>query len=704
MNALTDALIRENLVTPSQIEDARDKQLGAKKPVHELLVDMGFLREEDLVRVSSKVFNMPVSDLGRGQTDPSVLKFVPYETAKKYNVFPLRSEEGKLVLVMSNPQDVVAMDDVSILAKMPVRPVLGTRKEITRAIEEGYQSDESLYDLLKNIVTDTKVKVIKEERPGKETLKLDKSRVADSPVVKLVDLILSDALRNRSSDIHIEPQEHVTEIRYRIDGELRKVMEIPSKLHAPLVVRIKVVSELDIAESKKPQDGRMSVVVGDRKVDVRISMVPTYYGEKIVLRLLGAGEALTELETLGLDKAEKHILAGTLKKPQGMLLVTGPTGSGKTSTLYAALNSLKSETKNIITIEDPIEYLIEGINQMQVNAAKDMTFANGLRSILRQDPNVILVGEIRDKETAEIAFRAALTGHLVFSTLHTNNAASTVTRLLDIGLEPYLVSSSVSLVVAQRLVRLICPECREEYTPEAEVLERFGPHIGREGIRKFFRGKGCEKCAFTGFMGRTGIFEMLEFTEEIRELVSSGASEDKITSAAAKAGMKMLVESGIRKVAEGVTTIEEVARVVDIEAGDHPPVVSGAAKRERPMLLVADDEDDMRKILVKRLETEGYQVITAINGKEAVELATREKPDLVIMDVMMPEMDGFEATRALRSSLETAVIPVLMLTAKRDSESELAGLDAGADDYITKPFDKDKLLARIRMLLKRVNR
>ncbi len=698
MSILIDALLRENLINREQLNDARDKQMGAKKPIQELLVEMGFVKEEDLIRISSKVFDTPTLNLYEENIDPSVIKLISYETAKRYGVFPLRQEGDALILAMSDPQDIMALDDIRLLTNMEIKPVLSARSEISKYMEKYYQLDDALYDLLKNIVDDAKVEMAKEGKLGIEMLKGERS-----PVVRLANLILSDAVKARASDVHFEPQENFVEIRYRIDGDLKKIMKVPSNLHAPLVVRIKNLARMDIIETRKPQDGRTSILVNDRKIDLRISTIPTFYGEKVVARLLDAKEAKIELDKIGFPEDELNIFIEAINRPEGMILVTGPTGSGKTSTLYAALNFIKSETTNIITIEDPIEYLIGGLNQIQINPFKNVTFTRGLRNILRQDPDVILVGEIRDKETAEIAFRSSLTGHLVFSTLHTNNSVSSITRLLDIGLEPYLISSTLILIVAQRLVRLICPHCKEEYTPNKKLMDKFRIYIDRFNIEKFYRGKGCEQCGFTGFLGRTAIFETLKITEKLKSLITRKSPEDLIFKEASKSGLRLLAESGMKKVASGRTTLEEVARVAEVVEEEGIPERPGEA-RENPKILVADDEEENLKILEIRLSNAGYEVIKARDGREAVEYAFKEKPDLIVMDVMMPNMDGFEATKTLRSKLATAAIPILMLTAKRDKESELKGLDVGADDYLTKPFDKDKLLARIRMLLRRSDR
>jgi type IV pilus assembly protein PilB len=703
MHSLITALLKAGLITQEQLEDARDKQKGAKKPLQDVLVDMGFVTEADLLDVSSKIFNMPVMELDDSAIDPSAMKLISYETAKRHGVFPVRSEDSKLIVAMSNPQDIVALDDLRIISNMHIKPVLSKKSDIAECIEKYYRIDDSVYDILKNITDEADVEIIGESKKEEDTqaaLDIKAFENENTPIVRLVNLVLGDAVKGRASDIHIEPRDRIVEIRYRIDGDLKSIMTVPRNLHPTIVARIKILASLDIAETRMSQDGRTHILVNGRKIDLRVSVVPTFYGERVVLRLLDAKEAKVDMGNLGFQNDELAVFKEAIRRPQGIILVTGPTGSGKTSTLYAALNEVKSEIKNIMTIEDPIEYLVPGINQMQINPVKDVTFAMGLRSILRQDPNIILVGEIRDRDTAEIAFRASLTGHLVFSTLHTNNATSTVTRLLDIGLEPYLIASSVIMIVAQRLVKVICPHCKEEVPPDQKMVEKFKIYIDRLGIKKFYIGKGCEKCDFTGFYGRTAIFEIMKISVALRDLIDKRAPESAIFNEARKSGMKTLAESGIEKVAQGLTTLREVAKIADV-VEEIIPAGSAASPAAEAKILVVDDEEDILKVLDKRLESAGYRMIGARDGREAIQCTIKEKPDLIIMDVMMPQMDGFEAVKTLRSRLETARIPIIMLTAKHDKESEVKGLDMGADDYITKPFDSDKLLARIRMLLKR---
>lgn len=710
MSALSDALLREQLITPEQLQDARDKQLGAKKSLEHLLVEMGFVREEDLLAAASRVFNMAVVDPETEEVKQEALKLISCEKAKRYGIFPLRVENNTIVIVSSNPGDIVAADDIKLITGLDVRVVLGSQSSISRLIEKYYQLDDSMYDLLKNIVDETRVELLKSGSGDQGFLDVADLRGDKSPVVRLVNLMLSDGIKSRASDIHVEPQEYGLIVRYRIDGDLKNIMKVPARLQSSFIARIKILADLDIAEHRKTQDGRTAVLIDGNKVDIRVSTVPTFFGENVVLRLLDARQAKVDLDSIGLDPEEMNIVKETVSRPQGMVLVTGPTGSGKTSTLYGILNHIKGEKKNIITIEDPIEYLIDGISQIPVNPVKDVTFANGLRSILRQDPNVILVGEIRDKETAEIAFRSSLTGHLVFSTLHTNNAVASIVRLRDIGLEPYLISSSLLLIVAQRLVKLICPDCREEYVPDKILTERFDRFIRKYGINKFYRGKGCSSCGFTGYLGRTAIFEFVRINDKLRVLISSKAPEETLIKASEEAGMKFLAESGIMKVSAGLTTLEEVSRVAEIRESAEPSE-AGAPEGEdvrsvpgKNRILIADDEEDILKILSKRLQDAGYEVIKASNGAELVATAVKELPDLIVTDAMMPGMDGFQAVKVLRSKLRTAGIPIVMLTARRDKQSELQGFESGADDFITKPYDKDKLLARLKILLRRKSR
>jgi len=699
MLSLFDELIKERLITPEQLSDARMKQIGAKKPLHELLVEMGFLQEEDFLGVLSRLYHIPRTVLSAEVFDPKAVTLVPYDFVQRHGTLPVRQEGDVLVLAMSNPLDVEAIDAIERQTKLRVHPILCSKGEIASAIEKQYQTDDTLYDILKNVSDETPFEIIKDS--GAERLTVNDKFITDdaSPVVRLYNLILKDALKARASDIHIEPEEKFVRVRYRVDGELRNIMQIPIGLRGELTVRIKILAGMDIAEKRKPQDGRMKLLFRTRNVDLRIATIPIAYGEKIEMRILDPYVLAVALDDLGMDTRSLAVYKENIVRPQGIILITGPTGSGKTTTLYATMNYIKNEKKNIVTVEDPIEYLIEGVNQTQINPAAGLDFASYLRSILRHDPNIILVGEIRDRETAEVAFRASLTGHLIFSTLHTNSAAGSIPRLLDLGLEPNTIASSIVQILAQRLVKKICSHCKEEYLPSKEELVVFGEYLHEGDVKTYYKGKGCDACRFTGFLGRTTVFESLEMTDAVKALIERKASEEEIVVAAKKDGFRSISSAAIELVSKGVTTLDEVLRVVFLEKTEESRAVH--QRGEKTQILVVDDEEDVSRVLEKRLTVAGYVVVRARDGLEALDAVFKERPDLIITDVTMPTMNGFELTKRLRARLETASIPIIMLTARQDKGSELTGIDAGADDYITKPFDHDKLLSRIKMLLRR---
>ena len=587
MSPLISTLLKKKLITPEQLNKVIEQQKLQKRPLQDLLVAMGFLKEEDLVKALSGILRLPVLRLKKEDIDKSAIELVPYEVAKRYDVFPIREEKGELLLAISNPNDVIALDDLKLILKRSIKPILATKTHIRRCIEKyyrpSYHSVDNLLQQREDLITIEKVSEDKEDMFDREELFDEQLKVDSAPVVRLTNIILNEAVKLRATDIHIEPQERYVDVRYRIDGVLRSVMKIQPQFRASLAARMKILTTLDISETRKPQDGRTRVLINGRKIDLRISAIPTFYGEKIALRLLDKSQAKIDLSRIGLESQEEDLIVEAIVRPQGMILVTGPTGSGKTSTLYAALNFIrKSGKKNIITIEDPIEYLMEGVNQMQVNPTKDLTFANGLRSILRQDPNVILVGEVRDRETASIAFRSSLTGHLVLSTLHTNSAVSTITRLFDIGVDPYLVASSIILIIAQRLIRKICPSCREKYIPESHMMLKFKSYIEQYNIERFYRGKGCDKCEGTGFLGRTGVFEILKINDRIKYLISLKSPEAAILAEAEKINFRPLLESGIAKVAAGITTLEEISRVLDITDAKNNIAESKLQKGDTP--------------------------------------------------------------------------------------------------------------------------
>jgi len=484
---------------------------------------------------------------------PEVIKKLPSKFVNRYQVMPIKMDNNTLTIATADPLDLHTLDDIGLLLGCEIEVVLTSQEEIEQAIQKYYGvGAQTVQDIISGIKDK---KIIDQDKEVSDDLE---SLAQEAPVIKLVNLIIMEAIKKKASDIHIEPFEKEMVVRYRMDGVLYDASPPPKWLYAAIVSRVKLMAEMNIAERRLPQDGRIQLKVGGKQYDLRVSTLPTLYGESVVLRILEKESILFGLEDLGFEESTLEQFKKLINRPNGIILVTGPTGSGKTTTLYAALNKINSPEKKIITIEDPIEYQLKRINQLQVKPKINFGFAQGLRSMLRQDPDIMMVGEIRDLETAEVAVQAALTGHLVFSTLHTNDAASAITRLHDMGIEDFLISSSVIGILAQRLVRLICPECKEEYLPKPELIEKFY-------TKTLLKGKGCENCNYSGFKGRTGIFELLIVTDEIQELILQKVNANKIKEQAIKSGMKIMHDDGFQKIQRGLTTIEEVLRVVQEE-------------------------------------------------------------------------------------------------------------------------------------------
>jgi general secretion pathway protein E len=526
----------------------------------ELLLQKKALPEAELLAALSAEYSIPFwEELPTDHIDAAFTAHFSIQYLKKQRMVPLDTPQG-FVVAVNDPSNFQAVDDLCRLLGLRERPiVLATQEEILAAINLAYDLSRStakeFFQEMNEESTDSLISEIEETGDL-----LDET--SDAPIIKLVNLLLSGAIKDRASDIHIEPYQAIVKVRYRIDGILYDILSLPRKIHSPLASRVKVMAKLNIAEKRLPQDGRIEIKVADRSVDIRVSTIPTAFGERVVLRLLDKTSSILLLSDLGMDNRKIAIFNRLIKSPYGITLVTGPTGSGKTTTLYAALSTINSPEVNIITIEDPIEYQIDGIGQIQVNPKIDLTFAQGLRSIVRQDPDVILVGEIRDRETAEIAIQSSLTGHLVFSTLHTNDAASAVTRLIDMGIEPFLVTSSVIAIIAQRLVRVLCPKCKEAFTPDAESLANLG--LDATAQYTFYRKQGCAACMHTGYRGRTAIFEILILDDPLKRLILKTSDSNQINEEAMQRGMTNLLADGARKVREGTTTIEEVFRVTRI--------------------------------------------------------------------------------------------------------------------------------------------
>lgn len=546
---LGDLLIESGLLTADQLK-ATLKEKPAEQKLGDALLHRGYITEQQLIEVLEFQLGIPHISLYRYPFDTSLFTLIPKETAKRNLVIPLKKEGDKLFVAMSDPMDFYTIDDLRLSTGFQIETAIATKDDIIRAINKYYDIDEGFEELIG-------------QEYALETVKEEKITEADSPIVRLVNQLLSNAGTSKASDIHIDPQETKVVIRYRIDGMLRVERVLPKHMQNVLTARIKIMANLDITENRVPQDGRFKVNLDFHPVDLRVSTMPTVYGEKIVLRLLDMGSTLNDINKLGFNSLNLNRFNNMITRPNGIVLITGPTGSGKSSTLYAALNKLNSDEVNIITIEDPVEYQIEGINQIQVNPNVGMTFAAGLRSILRQDPNIIMVGEIRDKETAEVAVRASLTGHLVLSTLHTNDALTSVSRLIDMGVEPFLVASSLSGVVSQRLVRKVCRDCAESYAPTKRELDIFSKR-GIE-IAEVWRGRGCASCNMTGYRGRIAIHEVLGMNEELRRAIMNEEPVTKLREIAVKNKTIFLIDDGLLKVKQGMTSTEEVLRVAITE-------------------------------------------------------------------------------------------------------------------------------------------
>ena len=572
---LGEALVAAGMITSEQLGEALELQRTGGGKLGQLLIHKKFIEERVLLQFLSKQFGIEFVDLRGLEIVPDILKIIPENIARRYNLIAVQKVENKLKVAMEDPLNIVILDDLKMMTGFDIKPVFGAESDIVEAIDKNYgskSSKDALNEILKKTDGTTEVDVVHEDHAkggGDDINAMDKGEAA--PIVQMVNLIISSAIKAHASDIHIEPTYKDTKVRFRIDGVLHAQPSPPKKFHNALISRLKIMSMLDISERRIPQDGRTKLKIDGKEIDLRVSILPCGPGEKVVMRILDSSGLKLKLEDLGMEPENLAIFAKCLKAPHGINLITGPTGSGKSTTLYSALATLNEPDVNIVTIEDPIEYQLEGINQVGVNADVGLTFASGLRSFLRQDPDVIMVGEIRDFETMSIAINAAMTGHLVFSTLHTNDAPGAITRIGMMGIEPFLTSSTLLMVVAQRLVRAICTNCKETYEVKPELLVSLGVSKAlldnnvKNGKILLFRGRGCEKCANTGYKRRVGIHEILEINDPIRALIIEKAHVSKIKEAGKKNGMITLRESALRKMFAGLTTVEEVIRITGSE-------------------------------------------------------------------------------------------------------------------------------------------
>jgi len=718
---LGEILVQGGWVTPADLDRALalQKQQGGR--LGKILTGLDLVAEGTLLEALSGQLGVPVMDLTRAGQDPEAVSVLSYGVAKRFRALPLEKRGRVLHVAMVEPQDTDAVKALEFASGMRVRAGLCSSREIDIALEQCYGMGEAVERIVRNVTREACLDdasasiVLEEDRNEAQEGPAGREAVeSGAPIVRLVNLILLEAVRKEASDIHFEPTRQGLQVRFRIDGLLRKRMSIPAYLQSSVLSRIKILSRMDITNRRTPQDGGIRLQVEGRRMDLRVSCLPAFFGEKIVVRLLDQTERRTDLVQLGLGDGERRALEERYRQPQGMILVTGPTGSGKSTTLQCILKDLRGEGINITTVEDPVEYELEGVNQVQIRAEAGLSFAGTLRAILRQDPNVIMVGEIRDPETAEVAFRAALTGHMVLSTLHTNDTVSAITRLEDMGVPRFLIGSSLLAVLSQRLARKVCGECREAFPAGPEEITALS-RVGIEPPETLYRGRGCSRCDYTGYRGRVGIFELLTVSPRVRERIVDGSPEASIRRAAEEQGMRPILRDGLEKVRLGATGLEELLSVVQWEpaavteeAGERDaPAIGGASaprppvRGERRVIVLAEDDPGLREVVALTLETLSCEVHATADGQEAWEAVERCLPDLIVTDINMPRMDGFALVRRVRSELRTAFIPVIFLSSRNRCEDRVKGYLLGGDDYIEKPFDHRELLVRARRCLSR---
>jgi type IV pilus assembly protein PilB len=751
---LGEVLVTSGVITDTDLNDCLAEQATqpreSRQRLGALVVSRELATETDIANGLANALGLDMVDIARTAISPAAARLVPRSVADRYCVMGVEWADGRLTLAMSDPTDVVALDDVRLYTKArTIAVVVATESGIREHLNRAWSLEEDASD-----VADMFDGLV-EEMAAAEAAD-DTSDVDGTPVVRLVNVILSDAVRARASDIHLQPELDGLRVRYRIDGLLRDVMTVPRSAAPSITSRVKIVSGLDIAERRRPQDGRTRMNVDGDSIDARVSTLPSMHGEKVVIRLLARGEGVLPLSRVGFTERQLDAILETLVAPQGLVLITGPTGSGKTSTLYSAVSQMRTPDRNIVTLEDPVEVQLRGITQVQTNDRAGLTFAAGLRSVLRQDPDVVLVGEIRDTETAELALRASLTGHMVFSTLHTNDASAAVTRLVDMGVEPFLIASSLTLVVAQRLVRVPCQRCVGPYQPSPRTLQLLG--VTEEDVAKgnVVRGRGCDQCGQTGYLGRTAIFEVLPVDAGLRAVLTARPTESAIRSAARAAGVSSLRGDGIARALRGETTLEEVLRVTQVDSSSGPRCHSchrsveddmafcpwcaasvergscaGCARRldpewrvcpwcrhgrdtsivvpgtdatpdapRRARVAVVDDDPSILEFVRVALE-DVCEVVTAATAEEALRIAATEDLDAMVLDLVLPDLSGIELTRLLRADTRTALLPLLLLTGSDDALLRTEAYHAGADLFVSKPVEPATLEANVCLLLER---
>ncbi len=712
-----DEWLAKSLIYYQIVDEALYNELSQRfsneEYFYDVLVKNNYLLPKDIVEFVESALKVPAIDLDQTEFDENVFKIIPEELCRKYTFIPFHLGEKEIYIASFNPTNLDCEREIETLTGKYVKTYFAFREKIEEKINAFYSPDKVIDSLVNNRKYHSRIHF-----PG------EKPDSNISPVVKLVNQILEEAINQEASDIHIEPKESVVDVRIRVDGVLRSIMEVPKSVHHSLISRIKIISDLNIAETRKPQDGKAKIYLDKVDIDLRVSILPTSFGEKAVIRILDKRRAAISLENLGVRGHNKEALERCFSFKQGMILVTGPTGSGKSTTLYAAINRIKSTANNILTIEDPIEYVMEGVNQVQVNEKAGVTFASALRSFLRQDPDVILVGEIRDRETAEIAIQAAQTGHLVLSTLHTNDTFGTITRLKDMGIDQFKITESVQAIIAQRLVRKLCPKCKvkvDEDKLDPKLL--YHMHLISDHP-EIYEAKGCPDCNFTGYKGRTGVYEILILDRELKDKINSNVPSMELRNIAKKKGFRNLFEDAMSLIADGITDYREVLRTINsgtltvqpssvkqdtiadkqkekASAEEPPTPIRRERKRDDEIsILVVEDYKVSRIMLRKMIEKMSpWKVQEAEDGIAALQKIVENPPDIILLDIMMPRMDGYELLQHLRAEPTTREIPVLLLTSLEGSDNEVKGFELGADDYLTKPIKGEVLIARIKRIL-----
>ena len=731
----------EPMLPPDGLAAIRQEVTPAPGSLWETAVQRKLVSDDQVLSAIAARFRFPVADMNR--IDTRAVQSVPEQIARRYSIVPVGQSDSYLEIATANPFDLDAEKALAFATGREVRMLLASPGMIRYKLDEIYRGgDEVVSRLLEDMGGDLEVKELTDEDDGVVTAE----EASQRPIIRLVDMMLADGVASRASDIHVEPIEGGVAVRYRIDGVLRQVMKVPRNAGLPLISRIKIMSGLDIADRLRPQDGRARVSIGGDPIDLRVSTLPASLGEKVVIRILSQRATVLDLTALGMHEDEQQALQRLLNHKEGIVLVTGPTGSGKTTTLYSAIRLIQNPGVNIVTVEDPVEYRLgQNIVQVQVHDKAGLTFASALRSILRQDPDVVLIGEIRDQETAQIALQASLTGHLVLSTLHTNDAPNAVTRLVDMGMEPYKIASALRGVVAQRLMRRLCTVCR---TPSDEAVPERVARFIPLGTR-LYKGVGCPECAMTGYRGRFSIVEVLAINTQLERDIGQGATADQISQHARSNGMGSLWESGLRHVLAGESSLEELLRVTDVPseapgraprreppppsrparpspepaAASQPAPASASldfaaefdlvdedtaapadradARGKGTTVLLVEDEEQLRRVMKDLLEREGYTVAEARDGVQALDQVDRFAPDVIILDLNLPGIDGYSVLTQIRSRPATRTIPVVVLTAKGDEDNEVRVFELGADDFITKPFRAKALSARLEAVLGR---